>query len=136
MSEIELKPCAFCGAKAKHNDGGNSVYGRFWWAVGCSDCDVVFRDREEWHEFDGPMSGRLKFEAKECFDRWNTRAPDPALATKDSTIERLREALEHIDGLFPFEINPSNYSHEQVLEMNSSVDQAVRTARAALEETR
>lgn len=92
MSQIELKPCPFCGGPAKHNNGGNSVYGRFWWAVGCSDCDVVFNDREEWHEFNGPLSGQLKFEAKECFARWNARTPENEAAERAAALERKVEA--------------------------------------------
>jgi hypothetical protein len=78
----ELKPCPFCGGDAKHNDGGNSTYGRFWWAVGCPECDVVLRDREVWG-----ANSQLVLPAKECFARWNTRA-DAAF------MEEVREVLE------------------------------------------
>jgi hypothetical protein len=77
----ELKPCPFCGGDAKHNDGGNSTYGRFWWAVGCPECDVVLRDREVWG-----ANSQLVLPAKECFARWNTRA-DAAF------MEEVREVL-------------------------------------------
>lgn len=70
MKTPELKPCPFCGGPAETNDGGDSVYGRFWWAVGCSSCDVVFCDREKW---DG--NGHLTLPPQECFERWNRRAP-------------------------------------------------------------
>ena len=69
MGIPELKPCPFCGGAAKHNDGGSSIFGRFWWAVGCTECDVVFRDREVWDE-----NMRLKLPPMECFERWNRRA--------------------------------------------------------------
>lgn len=69
----ELKPCPFCGGEAKHNDGGNSVFGRLWWAVGCVECDVVFRDREVWKD-EGDRHV-LALPPKECFERWNVRAP-------------------------------------------------------------
>jgi hypothetical protein len=67
----ELKPCPFCGGKAEHNDGGNSVYGRFWWVVGCNNCQIFFRDQEKWDHSNG---SKLLGEPKECFAVWNTRA--------------------------------------------------------------
>lgn len=72
MSE-ELKPCPFCGGEAKHNEGGNSVYGRFWWSVGCSSCGVVMHDREVWKK-DGSCILDENYPPKECMNRWNTRA--------------------------------------------------------------
>jgi hypothetical protein len=73
---IILKPCPFCGGEAKHNDGGNSVFGRFWWSVWCDECLIEMSDREKWGE-----PGKLdpKYPAKECFDRWNRRA-SPSLS--------------------------------------------------------
>lgn len=67
-----LKPCPFCGGPAVHNDGGNSVYGRLWWAVGCVECDVELSDRELWG-----AGARLELPPKECFERWNRRASLP-----------------------------------------------------------
>lgn len=72
MTDI-LKPCPFCGGDAKHNDGGNSTYGRFWWAVWCDECEIEVRDRERWHPFDSENAGKLALPAKECFERWNRR---------------------------------------------------------------
>lgn len=73
MVEVsELKPCPFCGGEAKHNDGGNSTYGRFWWAVWCDECQIEVRDREVWkREEDRTI---LALPPKECFERWNRRA--------------------------------------------------------------
>lgn len=68
----ELLPCPFCGDEPRHNNGGNSTYGRLWWAVWCERCDIQMHDREQWERMTHP-SGRLVFPAKECFDRWNTR---------------------------------------------------------------
>lgn len=67
-----LKPCPFCGGAASHNDGGNSTYGRLWWAVGCEDCGYSFSDREKWGE-----DGKLSLPPKECFERWNIRPAAP-----------------------------------------------------------
>lgn len=73
---IDLKPCPFCGGEAKHNDGGNSVYGRLWWAVWCEECQIEMRDKEVWHEWSGPDAGKLKSQPMECFESWNRRASD------------------------------------------------------------
>lgn len=70
---MELKPCPFCGGEASHNDGGNSVYGRLWWAVWCAPCGIEIRDEEVWHEWSGPDAGKLKGQPKECVDKWNNR---------------------------------------------------------------
>lgn len=85
----ELKPCPFCGGDAKHNDGGNSVYGRFWWKVWCDDCQIQLADQEIWTE-----DHKLKLPPKECFERWNTRAaPDvPELVRYD--MEQTRDGVE------------------------------------------
>ncbi|WP_104662826.1 Lar family restriction alleviation protein [Ensifer adhaerens] len=83
MSE-KLANCPFCGGEAKHNDGGNSVYGRFWWAVWCDECEIEMRDREVWkHEGDRTV---LALPAKECFDRWNRRHQEQ---DQSSTFERM-----------------------------------------------
>jgi hypothetical protein len=47
-------------------------------------------------------------------------------------IQSLAEALEKIDALEVMEINPSNYDHDDVCELNSNAVQAVLIARAAL----
>lgn len=81
-STIDLLPCPFCGKPAHHNDGGNSVFGRDWWKVGCSDCDVIFADREEWDFHVPEGQSQLKYPPKECFDRWNTRTPQQQRQTE------------------------------------------------------
>lgn len=81
----DLLPCPFCGGEAEHNDGGNSVFGRFWWAVWCNTCQIEMRDRERW---DGNRPGMLDpaFPPQESFARWNRRAPQaPAADTKEAT---------------------------------------------------
>lgn len=70
MTEPELKPCPFCGGPAEADDGGNTIYGRYFWAVGCQPCAVVLTDREEWKD------GLLVLPAQECIERWNKRAPE------------------------------------------------------------
>lgn len=77
MSKHNLKPCPFCGGEPRDNEGGNSVYGRFWWAVWCDECQIEMRDREVWSKTD---HGRLDpdFPAQECFKRWNQRATEPS----------------------------------------------------------
>ena len=76
----ELKPCPFCGGKAKHNNGGNSTFGRFWWAVWCDTCQVEMRDLEVWDQSPERL-GMLHpdYPPKECFTRWNTRAEIAAM---------------------------------------------------------
>lgn len=95
--EAELKPCPFCGGAAQDNDGGNSIYGRFWWSVGCVDCEVVLHDREEWHDRSGPKAGRLKYEAKECFDRWNRRSATPPQDTVRELVEVIQDARRSVN---------------------------------------
>jgi hypothetical protein len=84
----ELKKCPFCGGEAKHNDGGNSVFGRFWWAVWCEECQIEMRDREVW---DSSRAGYLHpdYPPQECFTRWNRRH-----SPSDIELEhKAREAL-------------------------------------------
>ena len=69
----QLKPCPFCGAEAKHNGGGGSVFGRMWWAVGCEDCDIWMGDPEVWDKTRPGMLDPL-FPPKICFTKWNRRA--------------------------------------------------------------
>ena len=78
MTAPELKPCPFCGGEASHNDGGNSVYGRYWWVVGCKNCDVTFADKEVWSKTDHGMLDPA-YPPKHCFTAWNTRAEVDAL---------------------------------------------------------
>jgi len=69
----DLKPCPFCGSEASHNDGGGSVFGRFWWTVGCKTCDVWLSDKEVWSQTDHGMLDPA-YPPKHCFAAWNTRA--------------------------------------------------------------
>ena len=48
--------------------------------------------------------------------------------------QRLRGALNFISGAINWEINPSNYTHEEVCAMNSQWVEMGNTASAALEE--
>jgi hypothetical protein len=70
-----VKPCPFCGGAAQDNDGGNSTYGRFWWAVGCVDCGVTFNDTLVWDNTEGRSLIHADYPAGECFVRWNNRTP-------------------------------------------------------------
>jgi hypothetical protein len=73
MPNIELKPCPFCGGNPSNNSGGNSTYGRLWWAVWCDPCQVEIRDPEVW---DKSRPGYLDpaYPPKWSFQKWNTRA--------------------------------------------------------------
>ena len=53
------------------------------------------------------------------------------IAELEAEVERLREALEEIMGL-PGEINPSNYDHDDVCELNRQFCYGYVIARAAL----
>ena len=119
MSE-KLLPCPFCGGEAKHNSGGGSVYGRLWWAVGCENCNVVFRDREVWNE-----DMKLKYEPKECFERWNTRHALPAL----------KEALEVNASILQALTSKAHENEEKTFGINGksiSIGKALDMANAAL----
>ena len=70
MSDIELKPCPFCGGKAKCIE----YYGLFH--VICCDCYIAGRDRPS---IDGAI------------EAWNTRPIEDALKAENA---RFREALE------------------------------------------
>lgn len=71
---LELKPCPFCGGEARHNDGGNSVYGRLWWSVWCEPCGIAMSDEERWHDWTGTDAGKLQSQPMECIEAWNKRA--------------------------------------------------------------
>ncbi|MEP2955558.1 MAG: Lar family restriction alleviation protein [Sulfitobacter sp.] len=75
MNNHDLKPCPFCGGDAVTNEGGSSTYGRFWWTVGCVDCDIFMSDPEVW---DPHRPGMLDpaYPPQFCFDQWNTRAQE------------------------------------------------------------
>lgn len=68
----EMAPCPHCGGPAslteRHGEG-YSVYGRFWYSVGCEACDIWMDDREEWDK-----DFRLTLPPLECVERWNARA--------------------------------------------------------------
>lgn len=69
----DLKPCPFCGGEASHNGGGDSVFGRFWWTVGCKTCDFWLSDKEVWSQTDHGMLDPA-YPPKHCFALWNKRA--------------------------------------------------------------
>jgi len=62
----EAKQCPFCGGNPVVECSG-SVYGRFWYSVGCNTCDVWMRDRERWED------DKLTLPEGECINRWNKR---------------------------------------------------------------
>ncbi len=83
----ELLPCPFCGGPAKISQPASTIYGRYFYSVGCPSCpDVELFDREEWSD------GLLVLPEKECIERWNTRAQpavDDALAqSTQSPVEQ------------------------------------------------
>ena len=85
MSDVELKPCPFCGGKATLvyfdvDDGGK-------WQVICDDCGACsdYYD-EEWNP-DNLLKGN------EAVESWNRRPIEDALKDKN---EHLRKALENI----------------------------------------
>ena len=51
---------------------------------------------------------------------------------REAEIERLREALREIDNLICWEINPTNYDHDDVCRMNAEWCEIGDVARAAL----
>jgi ribonuclease I len=57
------------------------------------------------------------------------------IAELEAEVERLREVLEEIMGL-PGEINPINYDHDDVCELNRQFCYGYAIARAALKDTR
>jgi len=91
MTAPELKPCPFCGGEASHNGGGGSVFGRFWWTVGCKACDVWFADPEVWSNTGHGMLNPA-YPPKHCFAAWNTRAPDADLTARLAAAEAERDA--------------------------------------------
>lgn len=99
----ELKPCPFCGGEASHNDGGNSVYGRYWWVVGCKNCDVTFADQEVWSKTDPGMLDPA-YPPKHCFIAWNTRAEkvDALVAAKDAEIAKMQKLINDLAGYIEY----------------------------------
>lgn len=99
-AETALKPCPFCGGEASTNDGGNSVYGRLWWTVGCVSCGVYFSDQETW---DPEKHGYLHPDCKpkECFDVWNTRATLSALPPQEVSDDSDLDAKMISAGMIP-----------------------------------
>jgi len=96
-----LLACPFCGGAAiltERHDCGYSLYGRFWWTVACENGCVSFTDREEFYHTD---DGRylLKYPAKECVERWNTRSRpvDAALRSPPECVEALKAAYWFIN---------------------------------------
>ena len=90
---IHIKECPFCGGMAQHNGGGNSVFGRLWWAVWCNECKFEFRDREVWDADNPGMLDPLVL-PMECFEKWNRRSKP------DSGEERAR-CVDLVERLWP-----------------------------------
>jgi hypothetical protein len=91
-----LLPCPFCGGDASHNDGGNSVFGRFWWTVGCKLCGIWLSAQEVWSQTD---HGKVEIASrrKRCFAAWNTRAP-----ATEAQVMAHPNVQELVDALRPF----------------------------------
>lgn len=112
-----LKACPFCGGEAEivHLDDGENTGGS---CVSCTQCLA---------------SGNVEFGRKENFvANWNRRTPGATLEATQAENVRLREALEQIDLLDPLEINPNNYNHDDVCELNFNAAKASVIARQAL----
>lgn len=90
----ELKACPFCGESAQ-SDCGSSVYGRMWWSVGCTKCDVVMHDREVWEKGTARLDNN--YPEKECFLRWNTRTPSPA--DQAAVVNAMKPILDYMEKL-------------------------------------
>lgn len=86
----------------------------------CCDCGRLLGD-----SFRGSVSGK-------AWHHWcnapEASVPPPVMVDE---VERLREALREIMEL-PGEINPSNYDHDDVCELNRQFCYAYETAKAAL----
>lgn len=83
----KLAPCPFCGGALKKKGvyTGPGVYEAVWFHPGVvTDTDCL-------------LSGR-GFYSQEL-EAWNTRAPDPALASLLEENSRLKEALGQIDAI-------------------------------------
>ena len=79
MTAPELLPCPFCGRDASHNNGGGSIFGRFWWTVGCKTCDIMVSDPEVWDKKNPGMLDPA-YPAKWCIAAWNRRTTSPEVA--------------------------------------------------------
>lgn len=119
MTALELKPCPFCGGTVHTNDGGNSVYGPFWWKVGCPDCGVIFADQKMW---DKSRPGMLdpSYPPKHCFAAWNTRAAPSLSAAMElpevkALVEAARDALSFLMHDIPLENKSANPERGKLL---------------------
>lgn len=77
---MSLEPCPFCGGEAEWRDDHGV-------------CDVPFGlvVAHEKHCF----LNHIAFEEADIIAAWNTRAPDPRIATLEAEVARLREALSN-----------------------------------------
>ena len=101
----------------------------------------AFKNKQRWTAKRGMSGGRFR-DVNEPFQDDYIAAAQAAAAVIAADraglvaeIERLREALEEIMGL-PGEINPSNYDHDDVCELNRQFCYGYAIARAALKDTR
>jgi hypothetical protein len=84
----ELLPCPFCGGPAKISQPASTIYGRYFYSVGCPSCpDVELFDREEWSD------GLLVLPEKECIERWNTRAQPAVDGAVEAAVNRIEKTI-------------------------------------------
>ena len=99
---LKLKPCPFCGGEAIHNNGGDSVYGRLWWSVGCEACDIFISDKEVWDKSAPGMLDPM-VPPKSCFSAWSTRHTPPE-------VQALVDALQYYARYGHEEFSATSYS--------------------------
>lgn len=77
----ELKPCPFCGGKAKFINRGNfssNFSSGFQYTIKCIDCDITLAQTEEMHfhlsdNGEPIMTEASKFNRERMINAWNRR---------------------------------------------------------------
>lgn len=111
MSEINFKPCPFCGGEPRYGASFPDIYLR------CSQCLLTIQ--VGWY---GGNIGAVEA-------AWNTRIPDPLIAHQQRMIEIAKEALE-------FYANRRSYCVEEIGGFISPLSEVVaRDAREKITHT-
>ena len=74
MSDVELKPCPFCGGEAKLYYDWSDETGE-WFSVGCDNDDCLMALHDIAYDYKCVSTGWRKFK-EEAVSAWNTRAYD------------------------------------------------------------